>query len=96
MAERERPLTRTLRIKPDLARDAELPLVFANHTIVQQTPNEVVINFFQIPPPWADTQEELDKMEEITGRPIAKIVVTPKHAEEIMRAIGNALGKVVR
>jgi hypothetical protein len=38
----------------------------------------------------------LDQVDEVYARCLARLVVTPKQADEIFRAIGNGLGKIVK
>lgn len=76
-----------------------LGTAFANHCTAQQSPRgEFYISFFEIVPPMLlgepdEIKAQVDKLEEVEARCVARIVVTKDHLVEIVGAFAEILSK---
>lgn len=66
---------------------------FADSMIVTHTENEFIISFLQSQFPLASGQEELAQVDKVVSKCVARVVVTPKHMEQIVDALQHNLVK---
>lgn len=92
--EREDPTFTTLSIEWHIPDNAQSR--YANNVLVQSTPHEVVISFFEtVPPPLAGTAAEnatkLREMGSVRANLVARIIVAPSLLPAVVSALQTGL-----
>lgn len=67
-----------------------LPVLWANHLIIQHTEQgEFIINFFQLPPPLIlqASLKEIAKLENVRATAVARLSVSPAQMESMLNAM---------
>jgi hypothetical protein len=71
----------------------DLVMHFVDSTIVTHTENEFILSFLQTQHPLAASKEEVQKVTQVVSECVARIVVTPRHMEQIVSALQTNLEK---
>lgn len=79
------PLTRFL--PPDLVSH------FVDNTFVTHTENEFALSFMQSQFPLVASKEELQQVDQIVTKCVVRIIVTPKHMEQMVDVLQRNLVK---
>src|SRR2546429_3614818 len=62
----------------------DLPTLYVDNVNVVHTPNDFTLSFLQARPPLFSEQAELDNMDAIEARCVARLVVTPLRMQMIL------------
>lgn len=67
----------------------DLPVVWVNNFVVQHTQHEFILTFFQVTPPILikPTPEDLEAVESVPARAIARIALTPRAMAQLLDVI---------
>jgi hypothetical protein len=66
---------------------------FSDHQSIVSTETEVIVTFYQTVHPAFSTPEELSHMEKVRAVSVARIVLTPKKAEEFAAVLNTHVEK---
>lgn len=72
-----------------------LPVLWSNHFVIQHTEQEFMLTFFQIAPPVLvePTDEEIEAIKSVRAIAVARIVVTPQEAHNVLEAMQKNVTK---
>jgi len=67
----------------------DMPILWANNFVIQHTANEFVLTFFQTVPPILirPTRQDLEAIESVPARAVARIALTPHGVRQMLEAI---------
>jgi uncharacterized protein DUF3467 len=71
----------------------DLVTYFVDNTIVHHTENEFAISFLQTQHPLAISKEEFEQIEQIICKCVARVILTPRHMEQLVEALQKNLEK---
>lgn len=72
-----------------------LPALWSNHFVTQHTEQEFMLTFFQIAPPilLEPTEEEIEAIKSVRAIAVARIVLTPQKAHDLLEAMQKNVSK---
>jgi hypothetical protein len=67
----------------------DMPILWTNNFVIQHTENEFILTFFQVTPPILiqPTREDIEAIESVPARAIARIALTPHAMAELLDVI---------
>ena len=82
-------------IKLTMVLPPDLPTLYADNVNVVHTPSEFTLSFLQARPPLFGDQAELDNVDAVEARCIARIVVSPLRMQLILQTLAANFKKYV-
>lgn len=72
-----------------------LPVLWSNHFIIQHTEEEFMLTFFQVAAPilLEPTEEEIEAIKSVRAIAVARIVLTPQKAHDVLEAMQKNVSK---
>ena len=82
-------------VKLNMVLPPDLPTLYADNINVVHTPSEFTLSFLQARPPLFSKQSELDAIDAVESRCIARIIVSPLRMQMILQTLAANFQKYV-